>query len=267
MFSLTAKPAPSATPRLRRVLVVDAAEPSARATAEMLMAGGARPDVWTAPATAKALKLAAKVDPDLIVCELAGDKLDGLVFTWNLRRSDLACRRAPVVLTGRAPSAETALAARDVGAHELLPRPFTARDLARRAAAALQPRPWVEAMDYVGPDRRSFNAAAAPEGARRCADLPAPPHEVLAGQALKIIAAALEALERDPGQARRALQAQAEILQAAAGDLGDSHLAAASLALRGYLADRGAEALARAETESRVAPLLDYLRRDGRRAA
>jgi DNA-binding response OmpR family regulator len=266
VFSLIAKSSPRPAPLLRRVLIVDADETSAQATAALLALSG-RPDVWTVATTAKALKLAAKVDPDLIICELSGEKLDGLALTRSLRRSDHIGRRAPVILTGRDATVGTVLAARDVGAHELLPRPFTARDLARRIDAVLQPREWVEAMDYVGPDRRSFNAATSPDAGRRSGDLATAPHEVRCGQALKIIRSALAAMAADPHQARRAMLAQAEILQAVAGESGDNHLAAASLALRGHLADRPGEPLDRAETEVRAAPLLDYLRREERRAA
>jgi CheY-like chemotaxis protein len=262
VFSQDAKIVHRLSPLLRRVMVVDPVEASAKATGELLFAVG-RPDVWTAAGDAKALKLAAKVDPALIVCELDGEKTDGVAFARALRRSDLACRRAPVILVGRQAPAASVLGARDAGVDEFLPRPFTAKDLLRRLEAVLlQPRDWVEAMDYVGPDRRRFNSGDFTGAPKRREDLPGTPQGVRIAQALKILRAALSALETDPGQARRAMLAQAETLHGAAADLADSGMASASADLHRYLRDAAA-GLDRRETERWAGALLAYMPRDG----
>ncbi|MDB5445482.1 MAG: response regulator, partial [Phenylobacterium sp.] len=69
MFNPFAKPSQRVAPMVRRVLIVDPQPVSARALGE-LVSRACAPDIWTAPTTAKAMKLAAKVDPQLIFCEL-----------------------------------------------------------------------------------------------------------------------------------------------------------------------------------------------------
>ncbi|RAK59929.1 response regulator [Phenylobacterium hankyongense] len=250
------------TPMLRRVLIVDPQPASARMVAE-LMQSACRPDVWMAPTAAKALSLAAKVDPDLIFCELAAEKLDGLAFTRSVRRSDLACRQAPVILTARDAPAPAILAARDAGAHEFLRRPFTMKDLTRRLEA-LGPRDWVEAVDYVGPDRRRFNSGDYTGPLKRQADQAGTSESMRIAQALKILRSALSALESDPKQATRAMLAQAADLQIAATAISDNRLASATTDLHRYLSETAGAGtpLNRGETERRAAPLLAYMPRE-----
>ena len=265
MFKFIAKPSASAPPVLRRVLIVDPQPISAQALAAMLALAG-RPEIWTAPTQGKALALAAKVDPEVIFCELAAGKLDGGAFTRALRRSDLACRKAPVVLVGAQADAAATLAARDAGAHELLRRPFTHKDLNRRLEAVLRnPRGWVEAVDYVGPDRRRFNSAEFEGPLKRQADLP-PPQGVRVGEALKIVRAALAAIDRDPAQALRALRAQTAELEAAAAEAADQRLATAAVPLRRYLSEIESAQADAAELRARAEALLAYGGRE-RRAA
>ena len=50
-------------------------------------------------------------------------------------------------------------------------KPFTIKDLERRLeAVTLKPRDWVEAVQYVGPDRRRFNSAEYKGPRKRKAD-------------------------------------------------------------------------------------------------
>ncbi|MDB5445898.1 MAG: response regulator, partial [Phenylobacterium sp.] len=242
---------------------------SARALGE-LVSRACAPDIWTAPTTAKAMKLAAKVDPQLIFCELVAEKLDGAAFTRALRRSDLACRQAPVILVTEQADAAHILAGRDAGAHEFLRRPLTEKDLQRRLEAVmLHPRGWVEAVDYVGPDRRRFASADYPGPLNRLADQQAPPKGVRVGEALKIIRSALAAIDRDPPQALRALLAQTAVLQEAAAELSDPRLAGGAADLRRYIAE-SAEAgrpLDKAEAHRCAATLMALSSHDARAAA
>jgi len=265
VFKFIAKTTAQPAPALRRVLIIDPQPISAQALAAMLAMAG-RPEVWTAPTTAKALALAAKIDPEVIFCELAAEKLDGVAFTRALRRSDRACRKAPVVLVGAKPDAATILAARDAGAHEVLGRPFTHKDLSRRLEAVLQhPRGWIEAVDYVGPDRRRFNSAEFEGPLRRQADLPAP-EGVRIGEALKIVRAALAALDHDPAQALRALRAQTAELEAVATEVSDQRLASAASPLHRYLAETAGAQPDPAELRARAAALISYAGRELRAA-
>ena len=130
-------------------------------------------------------------------------------------------------------------------------------------------RGWVEAVDYVGPDRRRFNSAAYEGPLKRLADQEAaPPHSVRIGECLKIIRSALTAVDRDPPQALRALLAQTTELDAAAAETADSRLAAATSELHSYLfetANAGA-ALNATEAARRAAGLLNYAGREARAA-
>jgi CheY-like chemotaxis protein len=265
VFKFIAKTTPPPAPVLRRVLIVDPQPISAQALGAMLALAG-RPEVWTAPTQAKALALAAKIDPEVIFCELTAAKLDGATFTRALRRSDLASRKAPVVLVGAQADAAATLAARDAGAHEVLRRPFTHKDLNRRLEAVIQhPRGWVEAVDYVGPDRRRFNSAEFEGPLKRQADLP-PSQGVRVGEALKIVRAALAAIDRDPAQALRALRAQTADLEAAATEASDQRLANAASPLHRYLSQVAGAQPDAAEVRARAEALMTYAGRELRAA-
>ena len=258
MFGQIAKTNRRVADVLRRILIVDQEPARARVLGELLQ-DACRPQVWHAASAAKAFKLAAKVEPDLIICEFAAEAVDGLAFTRGLRRSDLPCRKTPVILVMTQPTATAILAGRDAGAHEFLRRPFTLKDVTRRLeAVALYPRNWVEAVDYVGPDRRRFNSAEHEGDLKRVADASAPPHAVRVGEALKILASALSAIDRQPAQALRSLLAQAEDLAEVAAETADQGLAAASQDLRRYLETTGRDGSLNAiEVRRRAAALVN----------
>jgi CheY-like chemotaxis protein len=264
VFSQIARTNPRVAAVLRRVLIVDPHPATAKVLGEMLR-DACQPEICAAPSTAKALKLAEKFDPQLIFCELAAEGLDGVGFTRALRRSDLACRKAPVILVTAQATAATILAGRDAGAHEFLRRPFTMKDLGRRLeVVALQTRPWIEAIDYVGPDRRRFNSAEYEGPQKRLADKDAPPQGVRIAEALKIIRSALPAIERDPRQALRALLAQTTELELVAAEIADNRLAMANAQLHRYLFETASMggALDPAETVRRAQGLLGYIGRE-----
>lgn len=267
MFNNLAKTAQRMAPMLRRVLIVDAQPASTRMLGEQVREV-CLPEIWAAPTTGKALKLAEKVDPELIFCAMSGAGVDGAAFTRALRRSDLACRKAPVILVDGEASPAAILAGRDAGAHEFLKAPFTTRDLLRRLEAVfLHPRGWVEAVDYVGPDRRCFNSAAYEGPLKRLADN-APPNSVRIGEALKIVGSALGAIERDPAQALRALLAQTTELGLAAEEAKETRLADANAALHEHLLEvAGRSGRLNAEiARAHATPLLLYADRVARAA-
>jgi DNA-binding response OmpR family regulator len=222
-------------PMLRKVLIVDPVASSARMLGD-LMRNTAQAQIWTAPTTARGLVMASQVDPQVIFVELSGQDVDGVDFARQLRRGHLNCRQAPLIMVTAAATAAAIVAARDAGVHEFLRKPYTARDLLRRLeAVTLRPRDWVEAVDYIGPDRRRFNSGDYSGPLKRRSDAKATPDAARIQQALKIIKSALLAVEKDPAQVLRAMQAQAvELIRAASATSNDT-LARAALDFQTYL--------------------------------
>ena len=155
---------------LERVLVVDPLPSSARLLHELLKDVGAK-YLRIESTTKGALAAAKEDDPQIIFTEFAGPALDGLEFVRQFRRSDLLCREAPVIMCTAEATAASIIGSRDAGVHEFLRKPYTLKDLLRRLdAVCLKSRDWVEAVRYIGPDRRRFNSAdasASPTRARR----------------------------------------------------------------------------------------------------
>jgi DNA-binding response OmpR family regulator len=115
--------------------------------------------LWTQTAPS-ALAVAKARSPRLVFVDQAAEGLDGLGFVSALRRSDLPCRDAPVIMLTGQPTLRTMREAQNAGAHEFLVRPFSAQQLGKRLEVITSPRPWIETASYVGPDRRRFNSAA-----------------------------------------------------------------------------------------------------------
>ena len=247
-------------PAMDRMLVVDPSPPSGRMLTELLhnIWPG---QVWSATSTAAGLSLADSVDPRLIFVEYEGPGLDGVIFTQRLRRSNFRCRKTPVIMVTAQATPAVILGARDSGVHEFLRKPYNYKDLTRRIEAVTRyPRGWVEAVGYVGPDRRRFNSAEYKGARKRQADSA---NSTQAGilQALKIVASAVHFVEDDPAQVRRTLDAHIGELRMAAEAKGDTALAAATEALQDYLTRvaTGKESLTKAGVEALAARLMAFM--------
>ena len=155
------------------------------------------------------------------------------------------------------------LAARDAGVHEFLRKPYNARDLLRRLeAVTLRPRDWIEAVGYVGPDRRRFNSGDYPGKLKRRSDA-ATPDAARILQALKIIKSAILAIDTDPAQAMRALKTQAANIETSAIAVGDPALAAAALDFHTYLTGvTETGVFAAGDAVAKAGPLLAFLPKD-----
>lgn len=260
MLVLDPKLAQALAPCLERVLIVDPSTASARLLSDQLR-NISTGRVWIATSTRQALALAENESPQVIFVEFAGGEVDGAAFTRKLRRSHFACRDAPVIMTTAQATPAAITAARDAGMHEFLRKPFTFKDLVRRLeAVALHRRGWVEAVGYVGPDRRRFNSAGYAGRRKRKTDSVEDPDQARIVQALKIISAALPMLELDRLQAFRALQAQAVELQKVGTIVGRPELVQAALALHHLLRKLGSpQALNRAAIQPEAEALLAFL--------
>lgn len=192
-----------------RILVVDSQVQSARLLSELLRTDLSC-EVFHAPTLEQGYALARSMEPKLIFVEHPSSGVDGYALTRAIRRSDLPCRKAPVIMVTAEATAAAILKARDAGLHEFLRKPYTAGDLRRRLeAVTLKPRDWVEAVQYIGPDRRRFNSAdySGPRKRRNDADRGSDQSRMT--QALKIVRSAASSLDSDLAQVRRALMAQA----------------------------------------------------------
>jgi DNA-binding response OmpR family regulator len=248
-------------PHLQRVLIVDPHPASARMLAD-LMRTLVRSQVLIAPDGRRGLEATHQIDAQIVFVEMSGPHTDGIDFAKRLRRGDSPCRQAPLVMMTAEATAQGILAARDAGVSEFLRKPFTTKDLLRRLeAVTLRPRDWIEAVAYIGPDRRRFNSGDYSGPRKRRTDAKESSDSARISQALKILKSAVGAIVTDPTQALRAMLAQATDLQKAAVSVGDPKLGAATADLQRYLTavvDKKA-AFTRDEAVARVAPLLAFM--------
>lgn len=220
--------------RLDRILVVDPQPASTKLVHELLKDLGAR-SITSEANPAKALAIARKEEPQILICEYTGPDFNGPEFVRAFRRSDLACRQAPVIMVTAEATAASIAAARDAGVHEFLKKPFTIKDLTRRIeAVTLKGRDWVEAVRYIGPDRRRFNSGDYAGPRKRKSDA-VPTDSARVEQALRIMRSALQAIDSDPHQAMRSMLAQAADLTKAGVALGDVQLTTAAAGLQACL--------------------------------
>jgi two-component system, response regulator PdtaR len=238
LFALDAKTLQRIEPTIRRVIVADPQLASARLMLDLMKSIGAR-EVLTETDENRVIDLARDFEPGLLLTERTGPSLDGESLTRRIRRSTLGCRRMPIIMVTAEATVSTIRGARDSGVHEFLRKPFAAADLFRRVEnVAVKPRPWIEAVGYVGPDRRRFNSGEYAGTRKRRADnvaaLAGP--EAVKDQALRILAASLNQFDNDPAQAARAVRQQAETLKGLAQKTGDAKLAVAAAGLDAYLA-------------------------------
>ena len=252
-------------PHLQRVLIVDP-QPAAVKLLGDLLRSITSAQIHTAVNDQKAMQLAAMLDPQIIFIEHSGPGMDGARLAKAIRRSEFNCRKAPIIMVTGEATAGAILGARDAGVHEFLRKPFTIKDLLRRLeAVSLKPRDWVEAVQYIGPDRRRFNSGDYAGPRKRKSDTRKTPDQARVLQALKIVRAAAGALDSDWMQARRALLAQSQDLQKAAVAVGDMRLMDAAAALGRQLPAEGA--VDRAALNSAITRLLVFMPADEARAA
>lgn len=258
MFDRDSKAHQRLVPKLQRVVIADPNPNTARMLTD-LMRDIARSHVWVAPTVERALTLAQSCDPQVIFAELANGEFDGLDFTRRLRRSKLATRQVPVIITTSAATAAGILAARDAGVHEFLRLPYSLKALVRRLEiVTLKERDWIEAVGYIGPDRRRFNSGEYNGPLKRRADGDETPVEARINQALKIIKSAVAAIETDQDQALRAMLTQANTLQTTSTEF-HMTLAASEFYRHLIVAVQHGGEIKKAEAEAWTKPLLAFL--------
>ena len=263
MFTEDLKQIQRMAPLMQKVLIVDPAPASARMLGD-LMRSITPLQMWTASSTRKGLEAARQINPQLIFVELAGAEVAGIEFTKLLRKSEAVCRQVPVIMVTATATAAAIVGARDAGVHEFLRKPYTTKDLLRRLeAVTLRPRDWVEAVEYIGPDRRRFNSGDYQGALKRRSDIAATPEAERIIQALKIVRSAVPAVATDPTQAMRAMLAQMVELQRAAAVTQNMALAKATVEFQLFLAKAAQSGvLVSTEVAKQAAPLLAFLPKD-----
>jgi CheY-like chemotaxis protein len=112
---------------------------------------------------------------DLLICDWSLPQLDGFDLVRRIREDNHNPNRfTPVIVLTSHAQVQTVERARDCGANFVLAKPISPKLLYDRLLwIAEDPRPFVMAPGYMGPDRR-FKTDAAPPAARRRSDSAAP---------------------------------------------------------------------------------------------
>ena len=105
---------------------------------------------------AGALDIMREQHIDLILCDWVMQPMDGINFIQYLRRDpDSPNPLVPIIMITGKSSVNDVRYARDSGINEYLSKPFTVHQLCDRLAAVIeQPRDFVVAKEFRGPDRR-----------------------------------------------------------------------------------------------------------------
>lgn len=97
--------------------------------------------------------------PDIVICDLKMDPIDGLDFSNMVRTApDSPFPFVPIIMMTGHTERSKVVAARDSGINELLSKPISAKTLMDRIIAVIdKPRPFIKTPTYVGPCRRRTN--------------------------------------------------------------------------------------------------------------
>jgi CheY-like chemotaxis protein len=159
-----------------RVLVVDDHPFTGALVRDLLYVAGAD-SVTPARDGEEALSALRYCQPHLVITDWRMPAMDGLTFTRIVRRGAVKPDKripngqVPIILLSAHASARAVETARQAGVTEVLAKPFTTAALIQRIVAAMaDPRAFVVAGDYVGPDRRRRDAGG--RKARRASDPP-----------------------------------------------------------------------------------------------
>lgn len=139
----------------RGVLIADTSQNMATLVAVMLRSIG-RKDIREVYDANRAMTELNRRVFDVIIVDDDLEGMDGVAFTKKLRSSiDCQNRFVPIIMMSAAPDAKRIADARDAGVTEFLRKPFAANHLQSRLTnIEANPRGFIEAREYVGPDRR-----------------------------------------------------------------------------------------------------------------
>lgn len=102
-----------------------------------------------------ALEAMEKANPDIILLDRVMPVLDGAEVMRILRNPDNPFAFVPVIMVTAYTERSTIMEARNLGVHEVLSKPISAKALYQRVASVvLQPREFVKTPTYFGPKPR-----------------------------------------------------------------------------------------------------------------
>lgn len=138
-----------------RFLIVDNNSLSAQMIEDILRMLGTT-SLRRASDSAKAKAALREGDIDIVITERELEPESGIQLVDYIRHSSESLDRLmPVIMLTARSESEYVTEARDKGVTEFLAKPFTVDSLYRRIAAVIaRPRPFVNAPEYFGPDRR-----------------------------------------------------------------------------------------------------------------
>ncbi len=138
-----------------RVLLVDDHEPMREVLRDILRELGFR-DIQQAQNGEKALRVLPFFQPDILITDYMMQPVNGLELIRKVRAGEAEVDRfLPIIMISSHTEAHEVLRARDAGTTEFLAKPLSARLLFNRLKSLIEnPRPFVEADEYFGPDRR-----------------------------------------------------------------------------------------------------------------
>jgi two-component system, chemotaxis family, chemotaxis protein CheY len=140
-----------------RLLVVDD-QPNMRRVFRSLLAGFGAREIEEASDGAAALEMISSFQPDIVILDWVMPVLDGIEVTRLVRKGkDSANPFVPIIMVSAHGRKDQVILARDAGVTEYLTKPVSAKALYDRVVnIVLNPRPFIEAKGYFGPDRRRF---------------------------------------------------------------------------------------------------------------
>jgi CheY-like chemotaxis protein len=140
---------------LLKILLVDDNQHMRLLLIEILRAIGVR-QVYEAMDGSEALSILRSTAIDVVFTDLSMNGLDGIDFVQLVRNAtDSPNPFVPIVMITGHSTERRVNEARNAGVNEFLVKPVTARGVIHRLTLLIEnPRPFVRAGDYFGPDRR-----------------------------------------------------------------------------------------------------------------
>ena len=142
-----------------RILIVEDVEPM-RDIIEAILYNFGFKHIYKASDGESGFASFQKYKPDIVIVDWHMEPVDGLEMTRWIRRSKYSVNRSvPIILTTGFSEQFRIANARDSGVTEILLKPFTAEEMARRIMHVIdRPRDFIASNEFFGPDRRRRSA-------------------------------------------------------------------------------------------------------------